>query len=235
MSRLSIARSLRLALVGLTVALAVLAALGISSLYNARQRYERTLASSSALAVAAANLESAAIARQAVRREIRGPASAQARLGAGAAYASAAARARALARGDPTSRRLVDAEIAARRGRRVRDPRRPDPGPSARPRVGRPQPRRQRLAPRARAGRDRRAAGAGRRAGAGVGADSRYAATARRAGRGDAAARRGRSRGASSAVRPARAASPRRDLQRDGLGTRGLHGTGSTPSAGGYR
>ena len=113
MPRLSIARSLRLALVGLTIALAVLAALGISSLYNARQRYERTLASSSALAVAAANLETAAIAQQAVVREARGPTASQARLQAATAYADAAARARALASGDPVSRRLVDAELAA--------------------------------------------------------------------------------------------------------------------------
>ncbi len=114
MPRLSIARLLRLALVGLTVALAVLAALGISSLYSARQRYEHTLASSSALAVAAANLESAAIAQQAVLRDVRGPGAVPARLQAAAAYADAAARARAAARGDPISRRLVDAEIAAR-------------------------------------------------------------------------------------------------------------------------
>ena len=45
MQRLSIARSLRLALVGLTVALALVAALGIASLYNARQRYEDRLTS----------------------------------------------------------------------------------------------------------------------------------------------------------------------------------------------
>ncbi len=116
MPRLSIARSLRLALVGLTVALAVLAALGISSLYNARQRYERVLASSSALAVAAANLETAAIAQQAVRREVRGPTAAQARLQAGAAYSDAAARARSLARGDPVSEQLIGSEIATGAG-----------------------------------------------------------------------------------------------------------------------
>ena len=40
MQRLSIARSLRLALLALTLALAVVAALGIASLYDARQRYE---------------------------------------------------------------------------------------------------------------------------------------------------------------------------------------------------
>ena len=113
MPRLSIARSLRLALVGLTVALAALASLGISSLYNARQRYERTLSASSALAVAAANLESAAVAEQEVLRDAHGPSAAQARIQAADAYAAAAARATSLASGDPTSRRLVADEIAA--------------------------------------------------------------------------------------------------------------------------
>ena len=52
MQRLSIARSLRLALVGLTIVLAVVAALGVSSLYSSRQRYEDTLLQTSALSVA---------------------------------------------------------------------------------------------------------------------------------------------------------------------------------------
>ena len=66
MQRLSIARSLRLALIGLTVALAVVAALGVASLYRARQRYETTLSASSSLATAAANLQTAAIAEPAI-------------------------------------------------------------------------------------------------------------------------------------------------------------------------
>ena len=56
MQRLSIARSLRLALVALTLALAVVAALGTASLYNSRQRYENRLEQTSSLATAAANL-----------------------------------------------------------------------------------------------------------------------------------------------------------------------------------
>jgi len=59
--------------VGLTVALAVIAALGVASLYGARQRYESTLQNSSALAIAAANLQTAAIAEQEVRRDVHGP------------------------------------------------------------------------------------------------------------------------------------------------------------------
>jgi signal transduction histidine kinase/CheY-like chemotaxis protein len=113
MQRLSIARLLRLALVGLTVALAVIAALGISSLYNSRQRYENTLIAGSALATAAANLESAGIAEEEVLRDARGPLAAAARRRADVAYATAAAAATSLARSDPTSERLVHAQIAA--------------------------------------------------------------------------------------------------------------------------
>ena len=43
MQRLPIARSFRLALVGLTVVLAVIAGFGVASLYNSRQRYEDRL------------------------------------------------------------------------------------------------------------------------------------------------------------------------------------------------
>jgi signal transduction histidine kinase/CheY-like chemotaxis protein len=113
MQRLSIARSLRLALVGLAIALAVVAALGVASLYRARQRYESTLSSSSGLAVAAANLQSAAIAEQEVLRDVRGPAATRARQQAASAYRAAAASATALARADPASRRVVAAQIAA--------------------------------------------------------------------------------------------------------------------------
>src|SRR5947209_3281820 len=65
MQRLSIARSLRLALVAMTVALALVAALGIASLYNARQRYEDRLVQTSSLAT---RLEARQAARQAAAR-----------------------------------------------------------------------------------------------------------------------------------------------------------------------
>jgi len=61
MHRLSIARSLRLALIGLTILLAAVAADGLASLYGAGQRYDDTLSHSSRLATADANLTSAAI------------------------------------------------------------------------------------------------------------------------------------------------------------------------------
>jgi signal transduction histidine kinase/CheY-like chemotaxis protein len=111
--RLSIARSLRLALIGLTVALALLAALGVAGLYNARQSYESTLSTSASLATAAANLQTAAIAEQEVLRDVHGSGAPAARAQAAAAYRAAAATATALARGDPKSELLVRQQIAA--------------------------------------------------------------------------------------------------------------------------
>ena len=73
MQRLSIARSLRLALVALTLALAAIAALGVASLYNSRQSYENKLEQTSSLATAAANLAGAGIAEEEVLRDARGP------------------------------------------------------------------------------------------------------------------------------------------------------------------
>ena len=113
MQRLSIARSLRLALVALTLALAIVAALGIASLYRARQRYENRLIATSALATAGANLAGAGIAEEEVLRDARGPAAAGERRQVAAAYSAAAASARSLARGDPPSERLVAEQIAA--------------------------------------------------------------------------------------------------------------------------
>ena len=63
--RRSIARTLRIALLGLTVGLAVIGAIGIAALYNARQDHEDSLSRTSALEVAATDLGSAAIALEA--------------------------------------------------------------------------------------------------------------------------------------------------------------------------
>jgi two-component system phosphate regulon sensor histidine kinase PhoR len=111
MGRLSIARSLRLALIGLTVVLAVVAALGVSSLYNARQQYEDTLAETSELSIAAANLVATGIAEGEVLRDAQGPTAASARRQVASAYGSAAASALSLARGDPISLSLVRKQI----------------------------------------------------------------------------------------------------------------------------
>ena len=113
MRNLPIARSLRLALIALTVVLAVIAALGISSLYGARQSYENTLQASSSLSTAAANLAAAGIAEEEVLRDARGPAARSERLKAQSDYQTDAAAARRLAASDFESARLVGAEIAA--------------------------------------------------------------------------------------------------------------------------
>jgi signal transduction histidine kinase len=113
MQRLSIARSLRLALVAMTLALALVAALGIASLYNARQRYEDRIIETSSLATAGANLAGAGIAEEEALRDARGPASAAARRQVAAAFGAAAATATNLARNDPASAALVRRQIAA--------------------------------------------------------------------------------------------------------------------------
>jgi signal transduction histidine kinase/CheY-like chemotaxis protein len=113
MRRLSIARSLRVALVGLTLVLALVAALGVSSLYSARQSYENTLAASASLGTAAANLATAGIAEEEILRDASGSDAPAARAQAAASFRGAASTARSLARSDPASARLVAAQIAA--------------------------------------------------------------------------------------------------------------------------
>jgi signal transduction histidine kinase/CheY-like chemotaxis protein len=113
MQRLSIARSLRLALVGLTLVLALVAALSVSSLYNARLRYENTLVRTSKLATATANLTSAEIAEEEALRDARGPGATATRRDAASAYDAAAASVASLARGDPASAKLAGANFAA--------------------------------------------------------------------------------------------------------------------------
>jgi signal transduction histidine kinase/HAMP domain-containing protein/ActR/RegA family two-component response regulator len=119
MPRLSIARTIRLALIGLIFTLAVVAAVGVASLYSARQRYEDALQRSSTLATASANLDSAGIAEAEVLRDARGPGAAATRGRAAEAYRAAAAAATTLAGDDPVSRRilsqLLSVEAEARR------------------------------------------------------------------------------------------------------------------------
>ena len=106
MQRLSIARSLRLALVAMTLALALVAALGIASLYNARQRYEDRIIETSSLATAGANLAGAGIAEEEALRDARGPGAAAARRQVAAALQAAATTAttsRGTTRAAPTS------------------------------------------------------------------------------------------------------------------------------------
>jgi signal transduction histidine kinase/DNA-binding NarL/FixJ family response regulator/HAMP domain-containing protein len=111
--RLSIARSLRLALLGLSVALAVVAALGVAALYNARQHYEDQQGRAYELQVAGSNLLAAGVVEEAILRQGKVPGAAAAERRALAAFNSAAAQARDLARDDPPSARLVARQVAA--------------------------------------------------------------------------------------------------------------------------
>ncbi len=108
-----IARSLRLALITLTLVLALVAALGISSLYASRQSYENTLINTASLSTAAANLAAAGIAEEEVLRDASGPTAASERAQARATYDSDAAIVTRLSAGDPPSVRLLAAQIAA--------------------------------------------------------------------------------------------------------------------------
>jgi signal transduction histidine kinase/CheY-like chemotaxis protein len=113
MQRLSIARSLRLALIGLTVILAVIAALGVASLYSSRQNYEDTLVNASELASEAANLATASVVVETVAGQVHGTPTAAQRETA-VAYRMTERRALALARSDPASLGLVRREVSAR-------------------------------------------------------------------------------------------------------------------------
>jgi signal transduction histidine kinase/DNA-binding response OmpR family regulator len=121
MARLSIARSLLVALAGLTLALAVVAALSVSSLSQARQDYEDELNRAYSVEVSTANLLAAGVVEETVLRSRRSRPADRDR--AAAVFDQATAAARRAARGDAGSLRLVDTVVAAER--RARD--RPSP------------------------------------------------------------------------------------------------------------
>jgi signal transduction histidine kinase len=120
MQRPSIARSLRIALIGLTLLLAVIAALGVASLYHARQRYEDTLGNTAQLATAAAEVATASVVLDEVRAEFNRAAPGRAHTAAlvslnqtMAAYDVAAKNEMAVARGSRATTTLVRNEINA--------------------------------------------------------------------------------------------------------------------------
>jgi signal transduction histidine kinase/DNA-binding response OmpR family regulator/HAMP domain-containing protein len=128
--RLSIARSLRVALLGLALVLAVVAGLGVAGLYSARQDYEDKLAEAYGLQASAGRLLAAGVVAEASARTSQAP---QARR----ALASELAQARRLARGDDRSEQLVTraaaggsaaraatAALSARQAQRLADARR---------------------------------------------------------------------------------------------------------------
>ncbi len=109
--RPSLARSLTVALVGLTLVLTLAAAAGIGGIYSARQDYEDALSRAYALETASSALFASGVVEQAA---LQGGARANAglRRRARAAYRERARRARALAAGDSASRRLVERAVA---------------------------------------------------------------------------------------------------------------------------
>jgi signal transduction histidine kinase/AmiR/NasT family two-component response regulator len=124
----SIARTLRAALLGLTVLLAIIGAVGIAALYGARQDYEDALAETYELEVSSANLLVATIALEAnlARPRSRAAAAFVARSARGLEIA--AGRVRDLTAGDRESRRLSREVVPA-----LRDARRLQLQPTADP------------------------------------------------------------------------------------------------------
>src|SRR5205085_4158860 len=119
MRRLSLARSFRLALLGLTLTLAVLAGAGVARLYDARQHYEDQLGEAYALEASAGGLLAAGVVEEATIRTTHGrPNAAPARRRAEAAFNRAAAQTARLAATDPASARLVALVVAAQRALR---------------------------------------------------------------------------------------------------------------------
>ncbi|MEA2170551.1 MAG: hypothetical protein QOF76_3851 [Solirubrobacteraceae bacterium] len=104
MRRLSIARLILLALIGLSIVLAGVAALGVASLYDARQEYEDTLALSYSGEVAGTNLLAASVVEESV---LRARTSAATRQRAAAAFDRSVSDARAAVRGDAKSLALI--------------------------------------------------------------------------------------------------------------------------------
>jgi signal transduction histidine kinase/DNA-binding response OmpR family regulator/HAMP domain-containing protein len=119
--RLSIARSVQLALLGLTIALTAIAGFGVGALYSSRQHYEDQLAEAFEVKAAAGKLLAASVVEEATLRlpsDQRTPA-ADAR--ARSAYAQQLADTRRRAEGDAASVRLVDQAGRAQARLRRRD------------------------------------------------------------------------------------------------------------------
>lgn len=128
LGRLPLAPTLTLALIGLTLVLALIAALGIGNLYAARQDYEDDLARTYEVESASSRLLAAAVIEGAVLPR-RDRTSAGARRRARQVFESQAAEVLALAQGDRQSERLVRDRIAAqRRVRRLANRRDPAAG-----------------------------------------------------------------------------------------------------------
>ncbi len=121
MRRLSIARSVASALLGITILYAVLAGLGVAALYQARQRYENRLSSAYMLESSANRLLAAAAIEQNTMRLAGGRRGIPERRAARRDFAAAMSTADGLAIGDPLAATLLGSaardELAARRAR----------------------------------------------------------------------------------------------------------------------
>ncbi|MCW3017510.1 MAG: hypothetical protein JWO02_4602, partial [Solirubrobacterales bacterium] len=120
MRRLSIAASLQGALLGLTLALAAVAALGVASLYGSRQDYENRLSDALQLQTSASRVLAAGVIEEAtLRLAPSGVAGREQRREARAAYQGELDAARRLAADDRVSAGLVrqagQAQAAVRR------------------------------------------------------------------------------------------------------------------------
>ena len=111
----SIAGTLQLALLGLTIVLAVIGAIGIGALYEARQDYENELAEASALEVAAANLLASTVALEANLARPRSRRAATFVAAAARSFDDVAQRVATLSADDDRSRALAAPAAAARR------------------------------------------------------------------------------------------------------------------------
>ena len=114
LQRLSLGRTIRLALVGVTLLLAAIAAVGIGNLYSVRQDYEDDLATAYELESSASALLAAGVVEEAALRD-DSPAGPAAVRRAREAFDAEARSALVLAREDPESTRLVRARIRAQR------------------------------------------------------------------------------------------------------------------------
>jgi signal transduction histidine kinase/DNA-binding response OmpR family regulator len=121
--RLSIARSVQLALLGLTIALTAIAGFGVGALYSSRQHYEDQLAHAFEVKASAGKLLAASVVEEATLRAPRADRSPGADARAKTAYGQSLADTRHRAADDPRSVALVTkAGLAQARLRRPNAP-----------------------------------------------------------------------------------------------------------------
>src|SRR3954469_23513715 len=106
LGRIPMGSAIRLALIGMTLVFAVIAAVAIGNLYESRQTYEDQLGRAYALEASSARLLAAGVVEEVALRQ-RGRNAARLRRGAASAFDGEARRPLARARSDPRSARLV--------------------------------------------------------------------------------------------------------------------------------